>query len=134
MRLLSILILAVLAFALYVRLAPSNPDQWHATPTQVDDTDMAGGVVRVLTAPREDFERLDGIIRATPRTEVLAGSVAEGQVTYVTRSRVWGFPDYTTVDYAQGRLRVFGRLRFGQADLGVNAARIDGWLAELRAG
>jgi len=49
-------------------------------------------------------------------------------ITYVTRSRVFGFPDYTTVRQAGPQLEIYGRLRFGRSDLGVNAARIDGWL------
>ena len=132
MKLLLLLIAALAGFAAWVRLAPSDPAIWHTTPTIAHDADMAGGAVRVLTAPREDFEALDQIIRATPRTTVLAGSTAESKVTYITRSALWGFPDYTTMDFAQGQLRIFGRLRFGYADLGVNAARIDAWIADLR--
>jgi uncharacterized protein (DUF1499 family) len=30
-------------------------------------------------------------------------------------------------------LQIHGRLRFGKSDLGVNAARIDGWLRQLQA-
>ncbi|WP_082176410.1 DUF1499 domain-containing protein [Pseudaestuariivita atlantica] len=134
MKILLLIAAALAALMLYIRLAPSDPDRWHATPTQTEDTNLSGGAVRVLTAPREDFVALDAIIRDTPRTQVLAGSVDENKVTYITRSAFWGFPDYTTVDYAQGRLRVFGRLRFGQSDLSVNAKRIDGWLERLRQG
>ena len=74
--------------------------------------------------------RIDAIARATPRTTVLAGSVAEGRITYVTRSRLWGFPDYTTVERSGDRITLFGRLRFGRGDMGVNRARIEGWLAQ----
>jgi uncharacterized protein (DUF1499 family) len=52
-------------------------------------------------------------------------------VTYVTRSRVMGFPDYTTVRQAGDMVEIYGRLRFGKSDLGVNAARIDRWLRRL---
>ena len=53
-------------------------------------------------------------------------------ITYVTRSRVFGFPDYTTVRQAGDTLEIHGRLRFGESDMGVNAARVDGWLERLR--
>ena len=43
---------------------------------------------------------IDAAARATPRTRVLAGSVEAGMITYVTRSRLWAFPDYTTVAVA----------------------------------
>ena len=43
-----------------------------------------------------------------------------------------GFPDYTTAQVMPGPgLCVAGRLRFGSKDLGVNAARIGGWMQEL---
>ncbi|MBU2572387.1 MAG: DUF1499 domain-containing protein [Gammaproteobacteria bacterium] len=116
---------AVMAF---VRLAPSDPARWHQMLDSVTNRDMDGGAMRVVPG---DLAALDAIIRATPRTEVLAGDVAQGMITYVTRSRVFGFPDYTTVRQDGARLEIYGRLRFGKSDLGVNAARIDGWLQRL---
>ena len=80
------------------------------------------------------MSRLDRIIRDTPRTVVLAGTPEEGMITYITRSRLWGFPDYTTVEARPGMIVIHGRLRFGSSDVGVNRARIDGWLATLAAG
>ena len=65
---------------------------------------------------------------------VLAGSVEEGMVTYITRSAVFGFPDYTTVRQRGDELEIYGRLRMGYSDLGVNGKRIDRWLALLRQG
>ena len=63
---------------------------------------------------------------------VFAGSVAEGRVTYVTRTKWIGFPDYTTAEQHDDVLRVWGRLRFGRSDFGVNKARVDRWLADLQ--
>ena len=100
-------------------------------PDTVSDRDLDGGAMRKVEG---DLAALDSIIRDTPRTQVLAGSVDEGMITYVTRSRVFGFPDYTTVRQEGDMLEVYGRLRFGKSDLGVNAARIDGWLRQLQAG
>ncbi|HHB81701.1 MAG TPA: DUF1499 domain-containing protein, partial [Aliiroseovarius sp.] len=54
-------------------------------------------------------------------------------MTFVTRSRLWGFPDYTTIAYADGRITIFARLRFGRSDLGVNAARVGAWRELLEA-
>jgi uncharacterized protein (DUF1499 family) len=58
----------------------------------------------------------------------------KGAKLYVTRSAVFGFPDYTTLRRAGDQLEIYGRLRFGKSDLGVNATRIDGWLMRLRQG
>jgi hypothetical protein len=125
---LGLVLVAIVAGMAYVRLAPSDPARWHAMPESLAPGDLAGGAVRVVPG---DLAALDAIIRATPRSRVLAGDVAQGMITYVTRSRVFGFPDYTTVRQSGERLEIYGRLRFGKSDLGVNAARIDGWLQRL---
>jgi len=125
------LLAAAIAAALYVRLAPSAPARWHRMPERVETRELTGGAMRVIADAPGRLKALHDIVTATPRTRVLAGSVAEGMVTYVTRSRIFGFPDYTTVRRAGGEIGIYGRLRFGVSDMGVNAARIDGWLRRL---
>jgi uncharacterized protein (DUF1499 family) len=125
-----ILILVVGALA-YVRLAPSDPARWNQQVTETANTTMQSGAVRVIPAGDETFERLDVIMRDLPRTDVLAGSVAEGRVTYITRSKWMGFPDYTTIDREGDELRLYARSRFGQSDLGVNIARLQNVLGQL---
>lgn len=120
-------------FAVYVRLAPTDVARWHkpADPQPIGDYPAEGSHMVVLEATAQDFAALDAIIRSSPRTHVLAGSVEAGIVTYVTRSALWGFPDYTTVSLGEdGVMQVYGRLRFGRSDLGVNRKRIEGWLAQ----
>lgn len=138
MRIVVIVVAAVLVLvaglAIYVRVAPSDPQRWHEMPDDVTDRDLEGGAMRVVAAQEGDLARLHGIIMDTPRTSVLAGSVEEGMITYVTRSKVFGFPDYTTVEQAGGEIRLYGRLRFGKSDMGVNAKRVDGWLNRFRQG
>ncbi|MEO0774123.1 MAG: DUF1499 domain-containing protein [Pseudomonadota bacterium] len=132
MRIFLILLLAALiGVGLYVRLAPSDPARWHAMPDEMDNMDMGDGAKRVIAAQEGDLARLHAIALSTPRTTALAGSVDEGMITYVTRSRVFGFPDYTTVTKDADTLKIHARLRFGKFDMGVNAARVDGWIAEL---
>ncbi len=79
--------------------------------------------------------RLDAIALATPRTKRLAGSPAEGRITWITRSVLWGFPDYTTAEArpegSATTLTVIARHRFGHQDLGVNARRLQDWRAAL---
>ena len=130
-----IVFLGVLAF---IRLAPSDPAIWHVD-LAAPGFDPAGGQVFCITpdsryGPLADgaLARLDAIALSTPRTERLAGSVEAGRITWVTRSALMGYPDYTTAQLMPGPgLCVFGRQRFGQRDLGVNAARIGRWIQEL---
>ena len=126
------LVLGVIGIAVglgvYVRLVPTEPERWHDMPGAVTNRDLSGGAMRVVGAGEGGLARMDEIIRATPRTEVLAGSVESGMVTYVTRSKVFGFPDYTTVSASGPQLELYGRLRFGKSDMGVNAARLNRWI------
>jgi uncharacterized protein (DUF1499 family) len=133
--------------AAWVRFAPSDPGQWHVDPATVTlrnpqnshlvaDTPSADVPALRLALPAgEAAERLSAIILATPRTLRLAGD--DGFATYVTRSALWGFPDYTSVrvvaDGQGSRISVFGRARFGTGDLGANRARVTGWLHGLEA-
>lgn len=125
-------IIALLAIVVgYIRLAPSDPADWHQMPDFTEDADLAGGVMRIVDTGPDGLARFADIALATPRTTHLAGSVEEGMMTFVSRSRVWGFPDYTTAQQAGDQLKIYGRLRFGRSDFGVNKARVDGWIADL---
>jgi hypothetical protein len=137
------LALPALLGAAWVRLAPSDPALWHVDP---QDVTRRGGMNSFLAGPGGDrpavelpnppgavAARLDAIAMATPRTARLAG---EGTfVTYVTRSALFGFPDYTTVRIlptAMGsEVLIFARSRFGKSDLGVNRKRVEDWIARL---
>ena len=125
------LVALVAAFALYVRLAPSDPARWHKAPPDLPLGDSAGlnSFVAVREGDRAILERLIQFVEATPRTERLAGSVDERLITFITRTRLWGFPDYTTIRLEGETLTVYGRARFGKGDMGVNRARVEGWLA-----
>ncbi len=139
----------VILFGVYVRLAPSDPGVWHVDPRSLSDVPQQGRyLVRDASlgaadaappvfdgTPEEVLAAFDEIARGSPRTELLAGSVAEAHATYIARSRVVGFPDYITVlayPVPEGTaLAIYGRLRFGQSDLGVNQQRITGWLGQM---
>ncbi len=123
---------AVVVLGAYIRLAPSDPGIWHVTPLGETNHDSQGSVTRVVETGPVGLARLDAIARATPRTSVLAGSVEEGMVTYITRTKMIGFPDYTTAQQDGDTLRIHARLRFGRSDFGVNRNRVDGWLAALQ--
>jgi uncharacterized protein (DUF1499 family) len=140
-----IIVIALAALLLYIRLAPSDPARWHTDPMTAAVPAMNGWLLRdgdgsapspVIPAdPAAALAALDAVALATPRTTRLAGSPADGRITWVTRSRLMGFPDYTTAtalaDPAGARLVIFARQRFGSSDLGVNRARLDDWLSRL---
>lgn len=128
------LLLAIgLGVLAWIRFAPSDPAVWHVDPKVTADQDLANGVRRRIEGGQAALTALHPIILATPRTEVLAGTVDAGQVTYVTRSQWMGFPDYTTLLVKDGVLELWARARFGQSDLGVNKARVERWLEALEA-
>lgn len=129
------MMLALVAIVVgYIRLAPSDPVTWHVVPEISADKDFGRGVARVVETGPDGLSRLHGIALSTPRTTVLAGSVEQGMVTYVTRTAVWGFPDYTTARQDGEMLRIVARSRFGRRDFGVNRDRVNGWLAALQPG
>lgn len=135
-RFLTFLFALVVGFAAYVRLAPSDPARWHRLPevTGPGDTATEGSfkAVRRITAPPEDvLEALKAKALSTPRTVLLEGSVDQGMMTFMTRSALWGFPDYTTVAVRDDRLVIYARLRFGKGDMGVNKARVQDWLGAV---
>ncbi|WP_319826442.1 DUF1499 domain-containing protein [Thalassovita sp.] len=127
-------LILVAGFAVWVRLAPTDPARWHLPVEGRADKDFKAGALRVISGGAQVLVALDGIILATPRTRVLAGSVSGGRVSYVTRSKLWGFPDYTTVELRGEEIAILGRSRFGRSDMGVNRARIEAWLKALAQG
>lgn len=126
-----IFIAAVVAMGAHIRLAPSDPGYWHRLAEPVEEKSFDAGVIRVVPAVEGSLAKLDIAARNWPRTQVLAGSVEEGMITYVTRTAVWGFPDYTTVRQKGGQLEIYARLRFGRKDFGVNRTRVEAWLKAL---
>jgi len=141
---LSLLFLAIIVMLAYVRLAPSNRAIWHTDPmtataqnghflVRPEGGDLASPVYE--DSPIDLLTRFDEVALAEPRTERLNGSPEQGRITYISRSRYIGFPDYTTVQAipVEGgtALVIHARLRFGSSDLGVNAARVTRWLDAL---
>ncbi len=137
--------LIVVSALIYVRMAPAKAEDWHVDPLSAAAPGPSGVLVRPAdgdilparhaAAPEDLLRRLDAIILATPRTRLFAGSLAEGRLTYVTRSRVFGFPDYSTVAVAgagdSSAPVILARARFGRSDIGVNRARVTRWLRAL---
>ncbi|MCA8878475.1 MAG: DUF1499 domain-containing protein [Rhodobacteraceae bacterium] len=141
------LVAALLGLLAWIRLAPGDPARWHVDPLSVETPVPVGHfLIRPVGGdsqgpdfampPEELLAAFDNVARSQPRVTVLAGSVADGMITYVARSRWFGFPDYVSVRAlpdGQGgsRLALFARQRFGRADMGVNRARTEAWLERM---
>lgn len=143
-RLLGAAIVLLAALGLVVRSADHDPARWHVNPATTERTGKPNDflaapagttaakpdLVLAVTDPPAAMAAFDGVARAQPRTEVVAGDVASGFVTYVQRSALVGFPDYVSVATVDGGIAVWSRSRYGYADLGVNAERVRRWLTE----
>jgi len=143
MKISLILLVVLIAGLAYVRLSPGDREAFHVDPLTAADPGESGvllvpgpGAATYPVPPGALLAAFDKIVLASPRTRLFAGSVAGGLVTYVARSKWFGFPDYISVRAVAvdggSQLAVYSRLRFGGSDLGVNAARLDGWLEALQ--
>mgnify|MGYP006284932323 FL=1 len=134
--------------AVWTRVAPEDPAAWHVDPMTAARasspntalvapegaaarTDRAAPVWDA--APEAVMAAFDAAATTQPRVERIAGSVEALHATYRQRSAIMGFPDYVSVKAlpAEGgaTLAVYSRSRFGESDFGVNAARVEAWLA-----
>ena len=132
MTILWVLLAVVISGLGYIRLAPSDAAIWHVSPQVSENKSFKAGVKRLVSTSPDGLARFDKIVMATPRTSVLTGSPESGMVTYITRSQIFGFPDYTTAQQNGNSLKIYARLRFGRSDTGVNGARVKGWIDALQ--
>ena len=141
-----LIVVAVVTAAVFFRVAPITPEDWHVDPVTVVRPDKDNyyllrpedghGPAPVFeTAPERLSEALHQMVSTLPRSEVIAGSVGERHFTVVVRSQVMGFPDFVTVKAIEAEggtaLVIFSRSRYGYSDLGVNQARVETWVQEL---
>ena len=121
----------------------ANPNEYLAAPRGGTAAPADAQTRLYPESPRALLARFDAIARAQPRTRVVAGDLDSLMITYVQRSRVFGFPDYLTVkavavDSNAGEggtgLIIWSRARYGRGDFGVNQARVEAWLAALDRG
>ncbi len=123
-----VLLVLFAGLSAYVRLAPV--DLPMETQKYTSDTELAGGFVAVREFTEDVsavLARLTQVALATPRTKV----VAQDPLTFVTRSRGFGFPDVTQVTVMENTLTIHAHSVYGKSDLGVNKARVLAWLDAL---
>lgn len=150
---LALIAVAAAGISIGIRRAGIDAQKWHVDPTSAAPTgnpnwyrvtpdaapadrdperDASSPVFEVPVA--ELAAAFDAVALADDRVEVVAGSAADGFVTYVQRSAVFAFPDFVSVtfsDVATGgsSLAVFSRAQYGKSDLGVNKKRVERWVA-----
>ncbi len=135
-------IAGAVAVQVFARMTPSDPEALHVEPRMPEDGAgdwplPNGHRAARLTgeSPEAALARFDAIATATPRTRQIAGSPESGRITYLTRTRFWGFPDVTSVAAApagdQTRVTAYGRAVIGGYDWGVNRARLASWFEDF---
>jgi uncharacterized protein (DUF1499 family) len=142
------LILGLAALALAgvaaIQLWPA-PQRWHTDPATVippgrrnhwlmrDGADAPA--IRLDLAPDAAAAMLARIAEATPRTRLVSGGGL--WTTWLTRSRLMGYPDTTSVlirpDGTGSEVLIYARSHIGYRDLGVNRARAEAWAAAMTA-
>ena len=137
MNFLIVAVVIVSAFAIWVRIAPTDTASWHVDPsikqdksarsfqTNAEFKGIAEGVGLLETDPALPDER----------SSVIAGSPEDGFVTYMLRTRTFGYPDFLSAkwvpNYKGGVLYIYSRSRFGYSDLGRNKRRVLEWIKRL---
>ncbi|MBF9060212.1 DUF1499 domain-containing protein [Rhodobacterales bacterium HKCCSP123] len=138
----ALLVLAVIGAGIYFRSVPMPAGTWHVDPADVTPPASPNYELRTGdrapvfdAAPDVMAARIDAVATAEG-ADMIGGSLAEGHMTYVARSRLMGYPDAISVKLvpvAQGtRVEIYSRSRFGYGDMGVNAARVARWIESAR--
>ena len=118
---------------------PWKPNNYLVLPPGFTSTAKVDRVSPVFDAPPGKLlQALKSLITQEPRTELLHGNGATGQIEAVARSKVFKFPDYITAQVfpagdGKSALAIFSRAKYGIRDFGVNKARVEKWLAALQS-
>jgi uncharacterized protein (DUF1499 family) len=114
----------------------SKPNQYLVAPAdQAADAPMLEP--KTYDVPAADLAAaFDAVAMAEPRVTREAGGPDALFATYLQVSRILRFPDYVSVravplSDTTSTLAIYSRSVYGHSDLGVNKARIEGWLAKL---
>ena len=115
-----------------------TPNRYLLCPESVCST-QTDGVAPVFDVPVTKLQAAwDELIAEEPRVQVLRRDITNQQIDYVQRTRFLRFPDLITVrfvpiDDTHATLAIYSRSVYGEGDFGVNRARVEEWLAKLKA-
>lgn len=128
---LALVALLVFGGVIWVRNVSPPAARYHDRFTVPEvDTQTPDGFIAVRRTDGQGFTRLVEELAATPRTTKLSGRIEDGHVSFVTRTRIMGFPDVTNVMRTEDGIAIRGHLVLGKGDMGVNRRRIEGWLRD----
>jgi uncharacterized protein (DUF1499 family) len=145
LKILLICALICFLFFAYIRFSKVDKNIWHLDPDIItlkneSNSFLLQSDIREAETFNIDvnflFNTLNNII-INDNCEKIFGNINQGLVTYVCRSKVFGFPDYVsisfkTVDVKRSSISIFSRSRFGRYDFGKNKQRVQKWLTELK--
>ena len=133
-----ILVAAIIVLVVWGGLAfwirSVNPDAARlerpdAMPDPGIHTTMGGSTTVLMPDdPDAAFDRLQQVVQTGDRTKRVASD--PDHRSFVTRTKVMGFPDVIHVWRDGDRLAISGHLTLGKGDAGVNKRRNAAWLAE----
>tara|TARA_B110000305_G_C19214571_1_gene527563 strand:+ start:100 stop:546 length:447 start_codon:yes stop_codon:yes gene_type:complete len=138
------LLICLLLFA-YIRLSKVEQSIWHLDPDSITNININNsfllnyankGTKTFNLEVNALFNILNNII-INDNCEKVFGDISSGLITYVCRSKMFGFPDYASINFKnlginKSSLSIFSRSRFGRYDFGKNKQRIQKWLTELK--
>jgi uncharacterized protein (DUF1499 family) len=142
------ILLAVAGVMLYVRFTPTDAAMWHVDPRAISKPAKpnnwlirpVGGDARPPHYRAEVADLVAAIEAAAAGMgdmRLIAGSAQSGHLTYQSRTKWMGFPDFTTFRvYSTDEgvsFAAFSQARFGHSDLGYNRARLEAMLALIEA-
>jgi len=116
-----------------------RPNQFLVLPPGFIGKAQAHAESPVFAVPADKvLAALKRIALAEPRTELLAEDTAQRRLALVQRSKTFRFPDFIDVEAVPASgggsaLAIYSRAKYGIRDFGVNRARIERWIAALRA-
>jgi uncharacterized protein (DUF1499 family) len=138
------LLICLLLFA-YIRLSKVEQSIWHLDPDSITNININNsfllnyankGTKTFNLEVNALFNILNNII-INDNCEKVFGDINLGLITYVCRSKMFGFPDYVSINFKnlgvnKSSLSIFSRSRFGWYDFGKNKQRVQKWLTELK--
>jgi uncharacterized protein (DUF1499 family) len=116
---------------------PASPNTWLAGPAKM--TPPPDMTIPPVAMPADAlYQKAKAVFTKQPRTYVAADYPKYRQIHFVVRSEILNYPDLVTVEVdpdgpTHATMTIWSRSVYGHSDLGVNKARIEAWLATLKA-
>ncbi|MGH7003683.1 MAG: DUF1499 domain-containing protein [Alphaproteobacteria bacterium] len=114
-----------------------RPNQFLVLPPGYAANAKPHRISPVFAASADDLlAAVKSVALAEPRTTLHGEERAVRRIELIQRSKLFGFPDFITVEAVPAAaggsaLAIYGRAKYGIRDFGVNRARIERWLAAL---